>query len=373
MKNILIFCVSILCLFSCKSKNASFGDEITMFAGSYSTGESPCISVFNFNQKNGSLKFLNDIRGENIPNPSYLVVSENKKFVYSVNETSDGSVSAFSFDKKTKTLQYLNSQPTNGADPCFINTDKSGKFIVTANYSGGSITVFPLSDDGRVEPFCRRVNFNAIPEPASHLHCVMFSPDGRFLFATDLGKDFIYCFAVSDSVKSLISGSYTAATGLAAGSGPRHLAFHPSSKILSCIDELSGMVEVFKYSATDGHLTDIQTVTSDTTTVSPRKGSADIHISPDGRFLYSSNRLQNDGIAIFEIDIESGLLNKIGEQKTDIHPRNFIISPNGKFLLCACRNSNSIQVFERDMMTGLLKLKATENSVPKPVCLKWAE
>jgi 6-phosphogluconolactonase (cycloisomerase 2 family) len=372
MKELLILCLSIVCVNSCKSGNISFDDEIIMLAGSYSTGETPCISVFNFNQKNGRLKFLNDIRGKNIPNTSYLVVSDDKKYVYSVNETTEGAVSAFSFDKNTNALKYLNSQPTNGADPCYVNTVNDGKFIVTANYSGGSITVFPLSDDGKIEPFCRLVNFNTVSEPASHLHTVMFSPDERFLFATDIGKDFIYCFTLcADSIRTLISGNYTKITRLAAGSGPRHLDFHPSGRFLYCIDELSGMVEVFNYSATDGQLTAVQTVVSDATTVTPRKGSADIHISPDGRFLYSSNRLQNDGIAIFEIDVKNGFLTKTGEQKTDIHPRNFIISPNGKYLLCACRDSNSIQVFKRDEKNGLLQLKTTAYSVPKPVCLKW--
>ncbi|MDR1719545.1 MAG: lactonase family protein [Dysgonamonadaceae bacterium] len=371
MKRLFIFCVSVACLFSCKS-GASIRDEVILFAGAYSTGEDPCISVFNFNQKDGSLIFLNDIRGENIQNPSYLVVSEDNKYVYSVNETLEGAVSAFLFDGKTNTLKYLNSQPTNGAHPCFINADNTGKFIVTANYSGGSITVFPLSDDGTIEPLCRLVDFNAISEPASRLHTVQFSPDGRYLFATDLGKDLIYRFTINaDNIKTLISGNYTVATALTAGSGPRHLTFHPSGKFLYCIDELSGMVDALKYSANDGQLTAIQAVASDTTTVSPRKGSADIHISPDGRFLYSSNRLQNDGIAIFEIDVTSGMLTKVGEQKTDIHPRNFIISPNGKYLLCACSHSNSIQVFERDENTGLLHLIATDYSIAKPVCLKW--
>ena len=151
-----------------------------------------------------------------------------------------------------------------------------------------------------------------------------------------------------------------------AGSGPRHLTFSPNGHYAYLINELSGTVIAFEYK--DGDLKEMQTIAADTVNA---QGSADIHISPDGKFLYASNRLKADGIAIFNIHPDNGMLSKAGYQLTGIHPRNFIITPNGKYLLVACRDSNVIQVYERDADTGLLTDVQQDIKVDKPVCIKF--
>ncbi|GHT65963.1 6-phosphogluconolactonase [Bacteroidia bacterium] len=347
----------------------SSDDSMYLLVGSYSKGETPGISVYDFNLQNADFKPVSEVK--NVQNPSYLAVSPDKKMVYSVNENSQGAVSSFRFDKSTGTLSFVNSQATEGADPCYINIDDKQNFLLTANYSDGNLSVFPLSDSGKILPLSQKIDFNDKNDRrASHAHTVVFSPDYASVFATDLGKDQITRFKINlTDINKLFLEKEVGTITLEKGSGPRHIDFHPIKKFAYCINELSGKVTVFQYDA--GKLTPIQYIASDTTTVSEKKGSADIHVSPGGKFLYTSNRLQNDGIAIFSIDSNSGLLTTVGYQKTGIHPRNFIISPNGKYLLCANRDSNNIQIFSIDQQTGLLTGTGKEIQLRQPVCLKW--
>jgi 6-phosphogluconolactonase (cycloisomerase 2 family) len=347
----------------------SSDSSIYLLVGSYSGGETPGISVYDFNMQNAGFKPVSKVK--NVLNPSYLVVSPDRKMVYSVNETSQGAVSSFQFDQSTGTLSFVNSQATESADPCYINIDNKRSFILTANYSGGSISVFPLSDSGKILPASQRIDFNDKNDRrASHVHTVMFSPDQTSVFATDLGKDQITRFKIdwNDINKMFLKKDGMAIT-LEKGSGPRHIDFHPIKNYVYCINELSGKITAFRYGARE--FIPIQYIASDTTTVNERKGSADIHVSLDGKFLYASNRLQNDGIAIFGIDTNTGRLTPVGYQKTGIHPRNFILSPNGKYLLCANRDSNAIQIFAVNRQTGLLTDTGKKILLDQPVCLKW--
>ncbi|MDR1437095.1 MAG: lactonase family protein [Candidatus Symbiothrix sp.] len=343
---------------------------IFLIAGSYSDGTTSGISVYRFDTKTGDFEYVSDTKG--ILNPSYIAVSPDEKTVYSVNETRGGAVCSFRFDKTTGALDFLNTQPATGADPCYISLNREQTFLVTANYSGGSLSVFPLNRDGSIRALTQYWDMNE-PEtesPASHIHTAVFSPDEKRLLVTDLGKDKIYSFKTGFRANGTFLVRDTEASGvLEAGSGPRHLAFHPNGKYLYSINEPAGTVTVFRYRK--GNLSPVQTVASDTTAGTGGKGSADIHISPDGKFLYSSNRLKADGIAIFSIHPRNGRLTPAGYQPTGIHPRNFILTPDGGFLLCANRNSNQIQIFERDRETGLLRDTGKTIAVNQPACLKW--
>lgn len=376
MKNIISISIGILLLFACTQKKGVPGmvsdeDKLYLLIGSYSDGTTSGITVFDFGTGTGEVKYISDIK--EIINPSYLVISPDEQFVYSVNETSKGGVSAFKFDKATGALSLLNSVTGGGADPCYININRGATFITTADYSGGSVSVFPLNKEGTIEPLSQQIDLNNDNEentPLSHIHTVVFPPGQHFLYATDLGKDKIYPFIVEeeeDEIRLELDTSNIA--DLIPGSGPRHLEFHPNGKYLYCINEISGMVTVFKYNRGIGEA--IQYIASDVTPGEGGKGSADIHISPDGRFLYSSNRLKEDGIAIFNINSDNGLLNQVGYQSTGIHPRNFIMTPDGDYLLCANQNSDNVQIFKRDKETGLLSNTGKEIKVEKPVCLKW--
>ena len=352
---------------NCTQAKDNDENRFFLIVGSYSNGTTSGITVYDFDIRTGDYNFLSDIK--EVMEPSYLVVSQDEQTVYSVNETREGGVSAFRFDKATGSLSPVNSQPAEGAHPCYINTDEWNNFIVTANYTGGNISVFPLDTDGKIKPVSMKIDFNTPDSPASHIHTVVFSPDETRLLATDLGKDRIYSFEVKpDAKETFLVAPPESVTQLESGSGPRHLAFHPNGKYLYCINELSGKVAVFTYR--DNKLEAIQYIASDTTQTPSRKGSADIHLTSDGRFLYSSNRLRADGIAIFSVNQETGMLTTVGYQSTGVHPRNFIITPNDKFLLCANRNTNNIQIFEIDPATGLLRDTGKEISLRQPVCLK---
>ena len=355
---------------ACNTRNykPSNEEEITMLVGTYTAPEaSQGIYSYKFNQETGVITPLSEVA---ISNPSYLTLSADNRFVYAISESRDtaATVTAFAFDDKDGTFKLLNKQRTYANSPCYVITN--GKRVITANYGGGSVSVFPLRYDGSLD------NISAIyegeaggPDPKRqvkpHVHCVYFSPDSNYIFATDFSSDRILRYAFNPKEEQLYPLSDS--IQLAPGSGPRHLVFSPNGKQAYVINELSGMVDVFDYA--NGNLTLIQSVVSDTLSA---RGSADIHLSPDGRYLYSSNRLEGDGIAIFEVNPEDGTLCRIGFQATESHPRNFNLSPNGKYLLVACRDGNVIQIFSRDLISGELTNTGQELRMSKPVCIKFA-
>lgn len=342
-------------------------EVLTMLVGTYTDAGSRGIYSFRLNQNTGETSKLAETE---IGNPSFLTLSDDNRYVYAVSEYNDNRacVTAFAFDQEKGTLRKLNSQPTLGEDPCHVATD--GRRVVTANYSGGSMTTFPIRYDGSLSAsdtvfMGAAGGTNSVRQTTPHMHCCVFSPDSNYLFVTDFSSDRILRYAVSpkeDQPKPL-----SEAVSLAPGSGPRHLTFSPDGRHAYLISELSGKVSAFSYA--DGRLIPIQTITADTLRA---QGSADIHLSPDGKYLYASNRLQNDGIAIFAVDPQTGKLAKVGYQPTGKHPRNFCITPNGKFLLVACRDDNVIQIFERDLYTGLLKETIKTLKLSHPVCIRLA-
>jgi len=349
--------------------------EMYLLVGTYTSDEgSKGIYVYRFNTETGESE---EVSVTEVANPSYLTLSPNEKFVYSVgeNDEGDGAAYAFSFDKKTGRLVPINSQSTQSAGPCYITIDKKGKNVHTANYGGGSISSFQVKSDGGLSELVSLIRFkgsgpDTVRQKSPHVHCVRYSPDGKYLFATDLGTDKIYRMEAMEAVfegQPAISESTLIAFVTPPGTGPRHFDFHPGEEYVYLLGELSGEVIVYDYN--DGYLKIKQTIASDTVGA---LGSADIHVSPDGRFLYTSNRLKADGIAIFSINPDDGKLKKVGYQLTARHPRNFAITPNGKFLLVASRDDNKIQVFAINSETGLLTDTSQDILLNKPVCLKFA-
>lgn len=353
-----------------KSENLKDIPDYYLLIGTYTNGLSKGIHVYDLSQETGDTKFVGT--SPDVSNPSYLAVSADERFVYAVSEDDleDASVNSFLFDKATGTLTFVNSRKTGGAHPCYVAVDEGNNFVTTANYTGGSVSVFPLSENGSLDSISQVFTYpeRTIGNLPSHIHTTFFSPDERFLFVTDLGKDRIYRYTVNKSPEnqSFLQDPQIVAE-LEAGSGPRHLALHPNEHSMYCINELSGKITVFRYN--DGFLNTIQSIDSDTTSGNVKKGSADIHLTPDGKFLYSSNRLKADGIAVFKVN-DDGSLTSIGYQTTGIHPRNFMITPNGKFLLVASRDSNCIDVFSINPETGLLSDTGNKIEIDKPVCLK---
>ena len=370
MKKIIAGCIGALMLGACTSmKQKETMENMYLMVGSYATPEEEGIKVYAWDNEKGEATYVSGLKG--ISNPSYQVVSVDGNRVYSVGEDEGETSTAhsLSFDKTNGKLALMNTQLTNGGAPCYINLSPDEDCVITANYMGGSISVLPLDASGRLSENVSTFAFtgegeNKIRQSQPHLHCVEFTPDGKFLLANDLGTDKIHVFPLTPEGKLDEMGTFD--VELEPGSGPRHLCFSKDGRFAYLINEISGKVTTLSYN--ERTLQPIHYIEADTVNA---QGSADIHLSPDGKFLYASNRLKADGIAVFSVNQETGMLTKVGYQLTGIHPRNFIITPDGRFLLVACRDSNLVQIFRRDEKTGLLVDTGKTIETSKPVCLKF--
>ena len=366
MNKCFVFGSLLLSLAACQSQPVA--DELTMIVGTYTNAGSEGIYTFKFDQENGTVKPLEVIK---MDNPSYLTLSANQQVMYVVSEKNDetAALAAFKFNKEDGTAELMNQQPTYGEDPCYVATN--GKIVTTANYTGGSMSIFPLRYDGSLEPvdtiFCGNIGGPDMSrQDAPHVHCTAFSPDGKMLLATDFSADRLLHFDVeADPVKPHL---LLDTTPVNADSGPRHIIFSNDGRFVYIISELSEAVTVCSYN--DGNIQVIQTIE---THPQADRHAADIHLSPDGKFLYASVRNIEDGLAIFKVNQETGMLEKVGYQLTGKHPRNFNITPNGKYVLVADMNDNKIEIFERDTTTGLLTNTQRDISLSMPVCIVFAK
>ncbi len=347
-----------------------------LITGTYTSGKSEGIYVYQFNSNDGSAKAVSSVK---ISNPSFVAVSPNEKFVYSVEEDAakngkEGEITAFSFNKETGKLSLLNRQPSAGDHPCYVSTDKTGRWVAAGNYTSGSLSILPVQADGSLGVATTVVKhegsgFNKARQVSPHVHCTFFSPDNLFLFVPDLGIDKVMIYAFDETTGKLTAAKQPFAE-LVPGSGPRHISFHPSNKYAYLMQELSGTVTTFKYKK--GKLKSRQIISSMPAGDTSFAGSADIHVSPDGKFLYASNRAESNTIAIFSINQKNGKLSLISHQSTlGKTPRNFNFDPTGNFLLVANQNSDAIVIFKIDKQTGLLTDTNNRIDVGKPVCLKW--
>lgn len=351
-------------------------DQHYLITGTYTTGKSEGIYVFKFNSIDGTAKEVSHVK---ISNPSFVAISPNEQFVYSIQEETankgkGGDISSFSFNKKTGTLTYLNQQPSGGDHPAYISVDKTGKWVAAANYNGGSLSILPVLADGSLGAATTIIQHegsgpNKSRQSSPHVHSVLFSPDNHFLFVPDLGIDKVMIYAFDD-VTGILTPAKQPFAQSTAGAGPRHFCFHPSGKYAYLIEELSGTVVAFTYKK--GKLEAKQRISNMPAGDTSSAASADIHVSPDGKFLYASNRAEANTIAIYNIDPKNGQLSFIDHQSTlGKTPRNFNIDPSGNFLLVGNQNSDEIVIFKRDLQTGLLTDTRYRIQVGKPVCLKW--
>jgi 6-phosphogluconolactonase len=317
--------------------------------------------------------------------PSFLAAHPSGKYLYSVNEVDhfggqkSGAVSAFSVEPKTGKLTLLNQALTQGAGPCHVSLDKTGKFVLVANYDGGSIAVFPIREDGSLAPASAFVQHSGSSvdkerQEAPHAHWIGTSPDNRFVLAADLGLDEILVYRFN-SAKGTLAPDTPPFAKLNPGAGPRHLAFHPNGKFAYVLTEMGSSVTAFTYKASKGSLSPLQTVSTLSILrkdYSGVKEAAEIAVHPNGKFLYASNRAGIDSISTFSIDPVKGTLKLKDEYPTmGKTPRNFAIDPTGKFLLAANQESNNIVIFRIDSTIGALSPTGEIAEVPAPVCITF--
>ncbi|HFK5569620.1 TPA: lactonase family protein [Elizabethkingia meningoseptica] len=315
------------------------------------------IYVYELDMNSGKLSRVTSVR--NILNPSYLTLSPDGKYVFACTESKTknaGSVSSFEFNPEKKTLTYINSQKSGGENPVYITVHKNGKWLINGNYTEGSASVYPVSENGMIQPYVQNFKFsersvNPGRQERAHIHSTVFSPDYQYVLMPDLGADKIrgYRFE-NDKQEPLSEIPFTLAVP---GSGPRHFTFHPNGKFAYCIEEMGGAVSAYTYE--DGKLNNLQRINTHPDTYKGDYESSDIHISPDGRYLYASNRGKENNIAIFSVQ-KDGTLKTVGYQPVKgKHPRVFTIDPTGKFLIVANTGSGKAVAFKRNPETGLLK------------------
>jgi len=352
--------------------------DVYLLLGTYTSGASNGIYVYNFNTATAGSRLVDSVK---IANPSFLAVSPNEKFVYSVSEEANarqngGCIAAFAFNKQNGSLTPLNRQSSQGNNPCYVAIDKAGRWVVTGNYSSGSLAALPVLKNGfldsavsAIEHTGSSVNSERQNEP--HVHATVFSPDNKYVLVPDLGIDKVMIYAFNKRTGALTPAA-TPFVMTKPGSGPRHLEFHPNKKFVYLVEELTGSISAYRYQAKTGALELLQNISTLPPEFMGFAGSADIHVSPDGRFLYASNRGQSHTIAIFSIDKKTGQLTPIGHQPTlGKAPRNFNFDPTGNWLLVANQDSNEVVIFKIDKATGMLSDSGKRIGVGKPVCVKW--
>lgn len=347
--------------------------SVYLLIGSGVSSDKEGIRVYEFDEETATTVYVSGVKG--LSNPSFFSSSRNGKFVYAVGESGEekSTASSLSFDKKEGRLELLNTQQVHASGPCNIILTPREDFVYTSNYFGGSLTQLRVLPDGRLGetelvPFS---GSSIVPDRQDkpYLHAVNFTPDKRFLMANDLGTDKIHVFPLckATATNSPLDKKNAFDVDLKPGMGPRHLCWSPDGKMAYVIGELSGEVSSIQYK--DKKLTVVQTIMADEFNGA---GSADIHISPDGRFVYASHRLKGDGISIMEVQPD-GTLRKVGYKATGVHPRNFTLSPDGHYVLVACRDDGRVEIYKRDTKTGLLSNTGRRIDVPTPLCLKWIE
>ena len=352
------------------SKNSNY----YLLVGTYTNeAKTNGIHVYTFNTETGDVTEKSVTTG--VRNPSFLAISDDRRNVYSVSEAGEGKgVNAYSFDPAIGKLTFLNSGSSGGNGPCYITVDKKKRWVFTANYGGGSLSATRLNKDGSLTTDVQAIQHEGSSVDKSrqdkpHVHSVVLSPDGDYLMVPDLGTDKVNIYRFNPAGEKPLVPASPAFTSVHAGGGPRHLAFHPNGKHAYLILEMEGAVAAFDYK--DGDLQPKQRVTMLAQDFKGKVGAADIHVSPDGKFLYASNRGEANEIVVYAIGKDGGIT-YTGRQSSGINtPRNFAIDPSGNFLLVGNQNGNDIAIFRRDQKTGLLSPTGKTIKVDKPVCLKF--
>jgi 6-phosphogluconolactonase len=327
------------------------------------------ITVYRFYAETGRTAFLSEIESVN---PTYLCVSPDRKFVYSGSESREGSVSAFSFDYVSGSLKFINKQLSVGANPVHVTIDMDAKNVVASNYGGGTLSVLPINKDGSLAPATQTIKGEgkgAHPQRQAgpHIHSLSFSPDEKYALYADLGTDKISIAKYKAGKIPAISPEDVVVEKVKPGSGPRHMEFSPNGKFLYLVNELGGTINAYSYNK--GKLIFIDSLNMSPAGFTGNAG-ADIHLTPNGKFLYASNRGTANELLVYTVDITTGKLTYVTRYPTGAEPRNFVIEPGGRFLILAAQKGNTIQIYKIDQSNGTLVVLNNPISIPAPTVLK---
>jgi 6-phosphogluconolactonase len=356
----------------------TIADEPVVFISAFAPGDQGAIQAFRFDSNTGGLTPLS--RTTDVENPFFLAVSADGRFLYSIDAKQFGGnedefVAAYSIEGRDGKLKRLNQQSTRGTASCYLDVDATGKTVLVANYSTGSVAALPVREDGSLgeaATFIQHRGSSVDParQQGPYAHSIVVSPDNRFALAADLGIDKVLVYGLDSATAKLSANDAQAFAGLPPGSGPRHLTFHPNDKRVYVINELKNTVTFFDYAPDAGRLTERQTLSTLPADFTGKSYCADLKITPNGRFLYGTNR-GHDTIAIYRI-AEDGRLSLAGnEPSLGKGPQNLFITPDGRWLLCANMPGNNVVVFALDSTTGRLKASGDPISMPMPSCMRW--
>jgi 6-phosphogluconolactonase len=372
------------CQFDTFRRNKMTQNQIMLYVGTYkqpdlSSSEADAaikgIFTYTLDPVTGQLAYHSEVN--DIDNPSFLAIDSQQQYLYAVNENwepEECSVQAYKIDSQTGKLSYLNQQLSQGSSPCYVTVDQTNQFVVVANYSSGTVALFPIGENGHLDSASDThqhtgSSINPDRQEGPHAHCAVVAPTNRYLFVVDLGIDKIMSYRLDMEGKQLIPNE-TPFLEMPPGSGPRHLTFHPNGRLAYVINELDSTITALSYDDTNGTFSIIHTVSTLPMDFDGESFCAEICIAPSGEFLYGSNR-GHDSLAIFSIDVENGQLTTVSHQSTHgKNPRNFVIDQSGTLLLVANQDSNNIVTFRITPTTGELELIDQIADVSRPVCLK---
>jgi 6-phosphogluconolactonase len=354
--------------------------RVIAYIGTYTGPKSQGIYAFRVDPQTGAASPLGCVA--QTVHPSFLALHPSGKFLYAVSEVSrfadsrGGAVAAFTVDAATGALMLLNQQSSGGAGPCHLSLDKTGRHVLVANYSGGSVAVLPVRADGSLgeaSAVIRHSGSSAHPQRQRqpHAHSVNLSPDNRHALVADLGTDRVMVYRFDADRGSLEPAALPSAT-LPPGSGPRHLAFHPDGRRVFVINELLSTLTLLDYDPDLGRLTPVQTLSTLPENFSDENTTAEVVVHPRGRFVYGSNR-GHDSIVVFAFDPAAGgrlkLVEHVATQGRT--PRNFALDPTGQHLWAANQGSDTVVIFRVDTASGRLQPTGQVLSVGAPVCVRF--
>lgn len=351
-----------------------------VFISAFAGGDDAAIHAFQFDGETGRLKPLHRTTG--LQHPFFIALSPDNRFLYAIDAEkfggdTDEKVAAYAIEGRSGTLRRLNEQSSKGTASCYLAVDAAGKTVVVANYSSGSVASFPVEADGSLKAaasFMQHTGSSIDPERqrGPNAHSIVISPDNRFALAADLGIDKILIYRLDAAKGTLSPNEAQPFAKMEPGSGPRHITFHPDGQHVYVINELANTVTVFDYAAEAGTLKRRQTVATLPRDFTGKSYCADVKVTPDGRFLYGTNR-GHDSIAIYRVGQDgtpalAGIEPSLGKG-----PQNLLITPDGRWLLCANMPGNNVVVFRIDAESGSLKATGTPVEMPMPSCIRWME